>query len=125
MLKNFLTDQLALAIAIGREPNPLGGAQRLANSSELGGLVAALCRASAVETVGPEQYWRPSLPLRYNILRFQEVEQMAFSRQDMSLTRANCGADVFCLAGFLSDDDLICHASSSGRNRFGDGSPRT
>jgi hypothetical protein len=55
MLKNFLTNQLTLAIAIGREPNPLGGAQRIANSSELGGLVAALCRASAVETGGPEQ----------------------------------------------------------------------
>ena len=80
MLKNFLTDQLALAIAIGREPNPLGGAQRLANSSELGGLVAALCRARAVETVGPEKYRRPSLPLRHNILRFEEVKQMTFGR---------------------------------------------
>ena len=48
MLKNLLTDELTLAIAIGREPNPLGGAQRLANGFELGGFVSALCRASAV-----------------------------------------------------------------------------
>jgi hypothetical protein len=47
---------------------------------------------------------------------------MAFGREDTSVTRANGGEDVSCLAGFLSDDDLICHASSSGRNRFGDGS---
>jgi len=48
MLKNLLTDELTLAIAIGREPNPLGGARRLANGFELGGIVSALCRASAV-----------------------------------------------------------------------------
>jgi hypothetical protein len=48
MLKNFLTDELTLAIAIGREPNPLGGAERLANGFELGSFISALCRASAV-----------------------------------------------------------------------------
>jgi hypothetical protein len=51
----FTSDKLALAVAIGGEPNPLGGAQRLANRSELGALVAALCRASAVKTFGPQQ----------------------------------------------------------------------
>src|SRR6266446_421476 len=125
MLKNFLTNQLTLAIAIGREPNPLGGAQRLANSSKLSDLVAALCRASAVETVGPEQYRRPSLPLRYNILRFEEVKQMAFGREDMSVARTNGGADVPCLAGFLRDDDLICHDGPFGRMDSDDGSIRT
>ena len=44
---------------------------------------------------------------------------MAFSREDFSVASANGGADVFCLAGFLRDDDLICHANSSGRNRIG------
>ena len=48
MLENFLTDELPLAVAIGGEPNPLGGAQCFANGSELGGFVAALCWASAV-----------------------------------------------------------------------------
>ena len=48
MLQNFLTDELTLAVAIGGEPNPLGGAQRLANGFELGGFISALCRASAV-----------------------------------------------------------------------------
>jgi hypothetical protein len=47
VLKNFLTDELTLAVAIGGEPNPLGGAQCLANGSELGGFVAALRWASA------------------------------------------------------------------------------
>jgi hypothetical protein len=48
MLENFLTDELTLAVAIGGEPNPLGGAQRLAYRSELGGFVATLCRVSAI-----------------------------------------------------------------------------
>jgi hypothetical protein len=54
MLKNFLTDELALAIAIGGEPNPLGGAQCLANRFELGGLVSLhdLARRRARDSVG-------------------------------------------------------------------------
>ena len=48
MLENFLTYELTLAIAIGGEPNPLGGAQCLANDCKLGGFVATLRRASAV-----------------------------------------------------------------------------
>ena len=44
-----------------------------------------------------------------HILRFEEVEQMAFSREDFSVASTDGGADVFCLAGFLRDDDLICH----------------
>jgi hypothetical protein len=50
MLKNFLTDQLTLAVAIGCKPNSFGSAQRLANGLELSGLVAALCRARSVKT---------------------------------------------------------------------------
>ena len=50
MLENFLTDELTLAVAIGGEPNALWGAECLANGSELGGFVAALCWAGAVNT---------------------------------------------------------------------------
>jgi hypothetical protein len=55
MLKNFLADKLTLAVAIGGEPNPLGGAQCLANRSELGGFVSALGGASAVKAFGPQK----------------------------------------------------------------------
>jgi len=41
---------------------------------------------------------------------------MAFGREDMSVTRANGGADVFCLAGFLRDDDLIGNARRLRKN---------
>jgi hypothetical protein len=71
VLENFLTDELTLAIAIGGEPNPRGGAQCLANGSELGGFVAALCRARAVKTFRPQQDWRSALPGRHNILRLK------------------------------------------------------
>src|SRR5450759_1189117 len=100
MLENFLTDELTLTVAIGGQPNPLGGAQCLANGFELGGFVSALGRASAVKAFGPQKYRRPALPGRHNILRLEQVEQMAFGRENVSVTRTNGGADVFRLAGF-------------------------
>jgi hypothetical protein len=47
MLKNLLTNELAFAVAVGGEPNPLGGAQCLANGFELGGLVSATSSGSS------------------------------------------------------------------------------
>src|ERR1019366_2625742 len=125
MLENFLADELTLAIAVGSEPNPLGGAQCLANGSELGGLVAALCRASAVKAFRPQQDRRPALPGRHNILRLEQVEQMALGRKDFSVARTNGGADVFRLAGFFRDDDLVSHNGLVWKNRFGNASMRT
>jgi hypothetical protein len=40
---------------------------------------------------------------------------MALSWKNITVARTNCGADVFGLAGFLRDDDLICHDGSLGR----------
>ena len=37
---------------------------------------------------------------------------MTLGRKDVSVTRTNCGADVFRLAGFLRDDNLIGHNGS-------------
>ena len=116
MLEDFLTDELTLAVAIGGEPDPLGGAQCLTNGSELGGFVAALGRASAVKAFGPQKDRRPALPGRHNILRFEQVEQMTLGRKDFSVTRTDGGADVFRLAGFLGDDNLIRHNGSFGRS---------
>src|SRR5271169_5236907 len=115
MLENFLADELTLAVAIGREPNPFGGAQCLANGSELGGFVSAFCRASAVKPFGPQQDRRPALPRRHDFLRFEQVEQMTLGGKYLSVTRTNGGADVLGLAVFFRDDDLIGHNGSSRR----------
>jgi hypothetical protein len=115
MLENFLTDELTLAVAIRGEPNPLGGAQCLANRSELGGFVATLCRASAIKPFGPQQDRRPALPSRHNVLRLQQIEQMALGRKDFSVAGTYGGADVLGLAGLLRDDDLVSHNGSFGR----------
>jgi hypothetical protein len=40
---------------------------------------------------------------------------MALSWKNIPVARANCGADVFGLACFLRDDDLICHNGPLGR----------
>ena len=110
MLENFLTDELPLAIAIGCEPDLLCGAQRLTDSFELGGFVAAFSRAGAIKTFGTKQDGRPALPGRHDILGLEKVQQMSLSWEDVSVARAHGGAHVFCLAGLLGDDDLIRHA---------------
>src|SRR4029077_310775 len=115
MLENLLTDELTFAIAVGGEPNPLGGTKGLANCFELGGFVAALCWASVVKTVRPQKYCRPAFPSRHNILWFEQVEQMPLGRQDSPVARTDGGADVFRLTAFLSDDDLIWHNGLVGR----------
>ena len=114
VLKNLLTDELTLAVAIGRKPNPRCGAQRLANGFELGDLVAALDRASAVKAFRPQQDRRPALPFRHHIFRFEQVEQMTLGRENVSVARTNGSADVFRLARFLRDDDLVSHDGLSG-----------
>jgi hypothetical protein len=72
-------------------------------------------RASAVKAVGPQQDRRPALPGRHYILRFEQVEQMTLGRENFSVMRTDCSADVFRLAGFLRDNDLIGHNGSFGR----------
>src|ERR1700676_2138551 len=118
MLENLLADELTFAIAIGGEPNPLGSTKGLANGFEFGGFVCALCRASVIKAFRPQKYRRPALPGRHNILRFEEVEQMALGREDISVARTNRCADVFCLAGFLRNDDLIRHVALVWKNKF-------
>src|ERR1019366_1189281 len=105
--------------------NPLGSTQGLANSSELGGFVTALCWASAIKAFRPQQDRRPALPGRHNVLGLEQVEQMALGRKDVSVARTNGGADVFGLAGFLRDDDLVSHNGFVWKDRFGSASVRT
>jgi len=109
MLENLLADELTFAIAIGGEPNSFGAAQRLANGFELGGFVSARCWASVVKAVGPQKYRGPAFPSRHNIFWFEQVEQMALGRENVSIARTDGAADVFCLAGLLRDDNLIGH----------------
>lgn len=87
MLKNPLTDELTLAIAIGGEPDPLCGAQRLADGFELRGFVAAIGRAGAIKPFGTKQDRRLALPGRHDILGFEEIQQMSLSRKDVPVAR--------------------------------------
>jgi hypothetical protein len=110
MLKNFLTDELPLAIAIGGEPDFVCGAQRVTDGFELDGFVAAFSGAGAIKAFGTKQDRRPAFPGRHDILRLEKVQQMSLSREDVSVASAHGGAQVLCLAGFLGDDDLIRRA---------------
>src|SRR6266567_1240573 len=50
---------------------------------------------------------------------------MALGRENVAVARTNSGADVFRLAGFLRDDDLIGHDGLGWKNRFDSGAVRT
>jgi hypothetical protein len=52
VFEDFLTDQLAFAVAVGGKPDPLGGPQRFANGCQLGGFVA---ESGATRTPIPAQ----------------------------------------------------------------------
>ena len=43
---------------------------------------------------------------------------MTLGRKDFSVTRTDGGADVFGLAGFFRDDDLIGHDGLGWKDRF-------
>jgi hypothetical protein len=43
---------------------------------------------------------------------------MALGREDVSVTRTDGGSDVFGLAGFLRDDDLVGHIRLVSKDRF-------
>jgi hypothetical protein len=43
---------------------------------------------------------------------------MALSWKNITVARTNRGADVLGLAGFLRDDDLICHDGPLGRSNL-------
>jgi hypothetical protein len=43
---------------------------------------------------------------------------MTLSWKNITIARTNCGADVFGLAGFLRDDDLICHYGPTWEDGF-------
>src|SRR5664280_1414103 len=47
---------------------------------------------------------------------------MALGRENVSVARTHGGADVFGLAGFLRDDDLVSHNGLVWKNRFGSAS---
>ena len=43
---------------------------------------------------------------------------MALGREDISVARTNRCADVFCLAGFLRNDDLIRQVALVWKDKF-------
>ena len=43
---------------------------------------------------------------------------MALGREDISVARTDGSADVFCLTGFLSDDDLFSHVGLDWEDGF-------
>ena len=115
VLQDLLADQLALAVAVGGEPDPLGALERVADRLELGSLVAAGGGLGAVEPVGAQQHGRPALPGRRHLLGLEQRQQVAFGGEDGAEARADRGADVLGLAGLLGDDEVVGHGGRGQR----------
>ena len=78
VLQNLLANKLPFAVAIGRKPNLLRCAKCLADRFELSGFIAAFRRTRIVKSFGPQKNGRPAFPLRHDIFRFDQTQQMAF-----------------------------------------------
>ena len=109
MLQDLLADQLSLAVAVGGEPDPVGRLQRRPNRRQLGRLVAASRRFGAVQSVGPQQFRRPALPCRVDVLGLAQIEQVPFRRKNGSVARPDRGAHIPGLARFFGNHDLAGH----------------
>ena len=109
MLQDLLADQLALPVAVGGEPDPVRRLQRRPDRLQLRRLVAARRRFGAVQSVGPQQFRRPALPCRVDVLGLAQVEQVPFRRKNGSVARADRGAHIPGLARLLGNHDLAGH----------------
>ena len=109
VLENLLPDELSFAVAVGGEPHPPGGAQRLGDGLELRRLVAPRRWLHPVQPVGLEQHRRPTLPAGVHVLGLAQLQQMAFRRKNGAVARPHRGADILRLARLLGDDHLVGH----------------
>ena len=122
VLEDLLADELALAVAVGRDDGARGALQRLPDGLELGGLVAAAVGPGRVETLGLEQGEGPPPPRRVDLLGLGQPQQVPLGRQDLAVAVAERGPDVARLAALLGDDhgphrrgEPLCSAGSLSR----------
>ena len=106
MLQDLLADQLSLAVAVGGEPHPVGRLQRRPDRRQLGRLVAARRRFGAVQSVGPQQFRRPALPCRVDVLGLAQIEQVPCRRKNGSIAGPDRGAHIPGLARLLGNHHL-------------------
>ena len=113
MLQDLLADQLSLAVAVGGEPHPVRRLQRRTDRLQLGRLVAARRRFGAIQSVGPQQFRRPALPCRVDVLGLAQVEQVPLRREHGSVAGPDRGAHIPGLARLLGNHDLAGHRAPS------------
>src|SRR3954464_4053889 len=104
MLQDFLADELAFPVAVGRDDDARGALEGLSDALELGGLVAAAVEPGRIEALRLEQDIGPFLPGRIDLLGLGQPQEMTLGWQDLAVAVADGGPDVARLAAFLGDD---------------------
>ena len=105
MLENFLADQLALAVAVGGEDDPIATLERGGDRFQLGGLVALGRGLSGVEAVRLQQHARPAFPRGLDFMGLGQSQKVSLGWQDLPEALAERRAKVASLAGLLGDDE--------------------
>src|SRR5208283_2532881 len=111
MIEDFLTDQLTLAVAIGRQDDVVAGLERCGDGLEFRLLVSAGSRARGIEPLRLEDDAGPALPRGVDLLGLGQTKQMTLGGQDLSEPRAKGGPEIFRLAGLFRNDQ--CRHGSS------------
>ena len=104
VLQDFLADQLALAVAVGGEDDPITTLKRRGDRLQLGGLVALGRGLRGVEPVRLQQHARPAFPRGLDLMGLGQAQQVSLGRQDLPEPVAERRAQIAGLAGLLGDD---------------------
>ena len=104
MIEDLLTDQLTLAVAIGRQDDVVTGLERRGDGLEFRRLVSAGSGARGIEPFRLEDDARPALPSGMDLLGLGQTKKMALGRQDLSEPRAKGGPEILRLAGLFRND---------------------
>src|SRR3954453_17803017 len=104
MLQDFLADELAFPVAVGRDDDARGALEGPSDGLELGGLVAAAVQPGRIEAFRLEQGKGPSLPGWIDLLGLGQPQEMTLGRQDLAVAVADRSPDVARLTAFFGDD---------------------
>jgi hypothetical protein len=104
MVEDFLTDQLTLAVAIGRQDDLVAGLERRGDGLEFRRIVSLGSRPRRIKPIRFEDDAGPALPCGIDLLGLGQPQEMTLGGQDLSKPSAKGGPEILRLAGLFRND---------------------